>query len=159
MDMLPVDRASAERWQLGTDELTVLATSEQTGGHIFAAEVRMPPGGGPPVMHRHAPAEIYHVLEGELVFYLGDPDAEVRRVLARAGDVIPMTGGTPHNIRNESDADAVAFVVHSPGPVMEGFARAAARLAERGEVTMDEVLTVASEHGVELLGPVPERVV
>ena len=30
------------------DEITVLATSAQTNGDLFAVEVRMPPGGGPP---------------------------------------------------------------------------------------------------------------
>jgi hypothetical protein len=59
MDMLPVDLVAAERLCLGTDEITILATSAQTGGALFAVEVRMPPGGGPPVMHRHDPGEIY----------------------------------------------------------------------------------------------------
>ena len=71
--MLPVNRDRAERWRLGTDEIVVLATGEQTGGTIFAVEIRMPPGGGPPVMHRHDPGEIYHVLDGEFTFYVGDP--------------------------------------------------------------------------------------
>lgn len=155
MDMLPVDRSGAERWLLGTDEIVVLATGEQTGGTIFAVEIRMPPGGGPPVMHRHQPGEIYHVLEGELSFYVGDPADAVRRVTARAGDVVPLAGGTPHTIRNESASDAVAFVVHSPAAVMEGFARAAAALATAGTPSMDQVLAIAAENGIELLGPVP----
>ena len=56
---------------MGSDELVVVSSCAQTGGAIFAALVRMPPGGGPPVMHRHAPGEIYHVLEGEFTFYVG----------------------------------------------------------------------------------------
>lgn len=155
MDTLPVDRGSAERWQLGTDELTVLATGAQTGGAIFAVEIRMPPGGGPPVMHRHEPGEIYHVLAGEFTFYLGDPAGPVRRVTAGVGDVVPLAGGTPHTIRNESTADAVAFMVHSPAAVMEGFARAAAALGATGTPSMEQALALAEEHGVELLGPVP----
>ena len=157
MDMLPVNSRTAERWLLGTDEIAVLATGAQTGGAIFAIEIRMPPGGGPPVMHRHEPGEVYHVLEGEFTFYVGDPggDGGVRRVTARAGDVMPLAGGTPHTIRNESASDAVAFVVHSPAAVMEGFSRAAAELATAGEPTMDQVLALARRHGVELLGPVP----
>jgi hypothetical protein len=51
MDMLPVDRDQAEHWLLGTDHITVLATGDQTGGAIFAVEIRMPSGGGPPVIH------------------------------------------------------------------------------------------------------------
>lgn len=153
--MLPVDPRTAERWTLGTDELTVLATGDQTGGTIFAVEIRMPPGGGPPVMHRHAPGEIYRVLEGELTFYLGDPGGTVTRLVAGPGQVVPMAGGTPHTIRNESAEDAVAFAVHSPAAVMEGFSRAAAAQAAAGPPAMADVLALAEAHGVELLGPVP----
>jgi quercetin dioxygenase-like cupin family protein len=71
MDKLPVDRSNAERLRLGPDQLTVMTTSEQTNGALFAVEVRMPPGGGPPVMHRHDPDELYHVLEGKFTFYVG----------------------------------------------------------------------------------------
>ena len=155
MDMLPVDRASAERWLLGTDEMVVLATGAQTGGAIFAVEIRIPPGGGPPVMHRHQPGEIFHVLEGEVIFYVGDPGGAVRRVTALAGDVVPLAGNTPHTIRNESARDAVVFVVHSPAGPMEGFARAAAALAASGPPSMEQLLAVAQENGVELLGPIP----
>lgn len=158
MDMLPVDRENAERWRLGTDELVVLATGAQTGGAIFAVEIRMPPGGGPPVMHRHEPGEIYYVLSGEFTFYVGDPTAAVHRYTATAGDVVPLAGGTPHNIRNESSTDAVALAVHSPAAVMEGFSRAAAAQAATGTQTMEQVLELAQQHGVQLLGPVPTPV-
>jgi mannose-6-phosphate isomerase-like protein (cupin superfamily) len=72
MDMLPVDRSASDHFQLGADEITVLATSAQTRGDLFAVEVRMPPSGGPPVIHRHDPSEIYYILEGEFTFYVGD---------------------------------------------------------------------------------------
>ena len=159
MDILPVyhssEIATAERIRLGSDEVAVLATSAQTGGALFAVQVRMPPGGGPPVMHRHDPGEVYHVLEGEFAFYVGDGAGAVRRFTARVGEVVPLAGGVPHTIRNESDADAVAFVVHAPGPPMEGFTRAAAALAADGAPTMEAVLLVAADNGIELLGPVP----
>jgi len=154
MDKLPVDRATAERLRAGTDEITVLADCARTGGALFAVEVRMKPGGGPPVMHRHDPGEVYHVLEGEFTFYTGGA-REVRRVTARAGDVVPLAGGTPHTIRNETDADAVAFVVHAPGAPMEQFTRAVAAAAAVGEPDMAAVLDIAARHGIELLGPVP----
>ncbi|TDC47407.1 cupin domain-containing protein [Jiangella ureilytica] len=159
MDKLPVDRTEAERILLGTDELTVLATSEQTGGAIFAVEIRMPPGGGPPVLHGHAPGEVYRVLAGEFSFYVGDGDGgAVRRVVAGPGDVVPLAGNTPHTIRNEGTTDAVAFMVHSPGGPMEAFSRAAAALAADagGRPSMDDVLELAQRHGIELLGPYAE---
>lgn len=155
MDMLPVDRSKAEHWRLGTDEIIVLTTGAETDGAIFAVEITMPPGGGPPVLHRHAPSEVYVVRTGEFAFYVGDEDGTVRRIVAAAGDVVPLAGGTPHTVRNESDADAVAVVVHSPAAVMEGFSREAAAAARDGEPTMADVLALAERHGVELLGPVP----
>jgi mannose-6-phosphate isomerase-like protein (cupin superfamily) len=155
MDTLPVDRPAAERFQLGTDEITVLATSAQTRGDLFAVEVRMPPGGGPPVIHQHNPSEIYYVLEGEFTFYVGDTDSTPRQVTAGPGDVVPLPGGTPHTVRNNSDKDAVAFVVHTPGQVMEGFSRAAAAIATGGGPSIEDVLSLAERHGIEMLGPIP----
>ena len=155
MDMLPVNLADGERLALGGDEICVLSGCAQTDGAIFAVLLTMQPGGGPPVMHQHAPAEVYHVMEGEFAFYVGTDDG-VERIIVRAGEVMPLAGGTPHTIRNESDAVAVAFGVHTPGEAMEGFTRAAARLAEGGEPSMAAVLEIAEKHGIELLGPVPE---
>ncbi|GAB3828155.1 hypothetical protein GCM10027610_012550 [Dactylosporangium cerinum] len=102
-------------------------------------------------MHRHAPGEVYHVTEGEFTFYLADGDGPARRITAGPGDVVPLAGGTPHTVRNESAADAVAFVVHAPGAPMEGFSRAVAALADPD---MASVLEVAAANGIELLGPV-----
>ena len=158
MDMLPVEIPTGERLALGTDELVVLSSCAETDGALFAVLLRMPPGGGPPVMHRHDPAEVYHVLRGELVFYVEAEDGSVVRVPVRAGQVMPLAGGTPHTIRNEGTEVAEAFGVHTPGTAMEGFSRAAAALAADGEPSMDAVLAIAGEHGIELLGPVPAGV-
>jgi mannose-6-phosphate isomerase-like protein (cupin superfamily) len=158
MDMLSVKREDAERLPLGAEEITVLATSAQTGGALFAVEIRMSPGGGPPMLHRHAPSEVYYVLQGEFAFYIGDysaSDALVRRVVAASGDVVPLAGGTPHTIRNETKEDAVAFVVHTPGDLMENFSRAAAALAKHGHPSIEDVLNLAEQHGIEMLGPIP----
>jgi mannose-6-phosphate isomerase-like protein (cupin superfamily) len=160
MDMLPVEiPASAECLLVGTDEITVVTTSVETGGALFAAVIRMRPGGGPPVLHRHAPGELYLVLAGEFTFHTLDAEGSHRRATATAGQVVPLAGGTPHTIRNESDADAAAFVIHAPGAQMENFARSAAALAAGnagGAPDMSAVLAIAEANGIELLGPVPE---
>src|SRR3954469_23593082 len=131
MDKLPVDSGTPRRLTTGTDEITVLASSAETDGALFAVDLRMHPGGGPPVMHRHAPGEVYHVLEGEFTFYT-QTDGRTNRLIAGAGQVVPLAGQTPHTIRNESGALARAFVVHAPGWPMENFVRAAAALAADG---------------------------
>jgi quercetin dioxygenase-like cupin family protein len=154
MDKLPVDRATCERLTMGRDEITILATSAETGGAFFAVEVRMPPGGGPPVMHRHEPGEIYHVISGEFTFYTAPEGAPRSRVTARAGDVVPLAGGVPHTIRNESSSDAVALLVHAPGAPMEGFIRAVVASATDGPPTMEQVMKIAADNGVEMLDPI-----
>jgi quercetin dioxygenase-like cupin family protein len=158
MDKIPVDRTGADRLILGADELTVIARGADTDGALFAVEIKMPPGGGVPVMHRHAPGEIYYVQEGEFAFYLGHPEESVRRIAASAGEIVPLAGGTPHTIRNETDADARAFVVHAPAAVMENFSYAAADLVASGKADMAAVLELASRSGVDMLGPVPQTV-
>ena len=155
MDKSPVDSDTSKRLMLGTDELTVLATSGETGGALFAVEIRMPPGGGPPVMHRHEPGEVYYVIEGEFIFYTGGFGTPAERMAVGVGQTVALAGGTPHTIRNESDADAVAFVVHAPGAPMENFSRDAAALAADGNPGMDAVLAIAQRHGIELLGEIP----
>lgn len=155
--MLPVDNEpTADILRVGSELATVLATTEETNGDLFAVELRMPPGGGPPVMHRHAPSEIYRVLSGEFTFYLAQPDGVIVRRVAGAGETVTLAGNTPHTIRNESTQDAVAFQVHAPGGPMEGFTRSAARLAADHPPTIEEVLAIAECHGIELLGPVPD---
>jgi uncharacterized RmlC-like cupin family protein len=96
--------------------------------------------------------EIYHVLDGEFTFYTA-ADGGVRRVTATAGDIVPLAGGVPHTVRNESERDAVAFVVHAPGAPMEQFGRSVAAMS--GPPDMAAVLEIAARSGIELLGPVP----
>jgi mannose-6-phosphate isomerase-like protein (cupin superfamily) len=148
-------RAADERLTVGTDELTVRVRSADTGGALFAAEVRMAPGGGPPVMHRHPPGELYHVLDGEFALHVADAAGTVRRVVAGPGAVVPIAAGVPHTIRNESAAPATALVVWAPGEAMERFVRGAAALASEGPAAMADVLALAARHGVEVTGPMP----
>lgn len=142
---------------LGSDQITVLATFAQTNDALFAVEVRMPPGGGPPVLHRHAPGEIYYVTEGEFTFYTVDEHSSVQRVTAGVGEAVPLAGDTPHTVRNESNTDAAAFVVHAPGAPMEHFIRAAAELGKTSNPSMEAVLALADQNGIEMLGPIPAR--
>ena len=131
---------------VGSDRISFELTSEQSGGDAAVLEVTIPPGGGPPMLHRHDPFELYRVRSGELSMYLEGKDGRVSRTVAGPGSVVPISGGLEHTIRNESDRDAEAVVVFSPGEPMERFARAA------GEPGRDphEVLTLARAHGIEI---------
>lgn len=141
-----------ERMRVGADELTFRVTAGETGGALLAAEVRMPPGGGPPPLHRHAAEEVYRVDRGELTIHLEDADGDVERIPAGPGDVVHIPGGRAHTVRNESDAEARAYVVFSPASEIEQFFRAAAELSARGAPDIEEVLALARRHSVEMAG-------
>jgi mannose-6-phosphate isomerase-like protein (cupin superfamily) len=128
-----------ERLKVGDDEITLHVDSERSGGTMVAAEVTIPAGGGPPALHRHPSAELYRVQRGELALYLGD-----ERINAGEGAVVHIPGGTAHTIRNETDVEAQAFVVFTPGTEMERFVRAVA-------ASPGDVLSLAEEHGIEML--------
>jgi len=135
---------------VGRDEVTLHATSEA----LLAGSVRLPPGGGPPALHRHAPDEVYRVERGTLAIYLDDERGGApRRIAAGPGDVVHVPGGTPHTVRNESDEDVEAYVVFAPGGPMERFLRAAAALAVGGPPAIEDVLALAGRHGVEITRP------
>jgi hypothetical protein len=55
MDTTKVTRADqGEHWLVGTDVTTIKASGQDTSGNLLVMDVTVPPGGGPPVLHRHA---------------------------------------------------------------------------------------------------------
>ena len=143
---------------LGTERIEVALSSDATGGDLAVFAVTMPPGGGPPMLHRHEAFEVYRVRSGELAFYVEGRGGAVTRSVAGPGAVLPIAGGLEHTIRNESGADAVAFVVYAPGAEMEAFAIAAAGIGAEGPPPAERVMAAAAEHGIEITRPLAEVV-
>jgi mannose-6-phosphate isomerase-like protein (cupin superfamily) len=125
--------------RVGADELQFQVTSDA----LLAVEVRMPPGGGPPGLHRHAPHELYRGVAGEFTIHFED-----EQVTLRPGEVVHIPGGAAHTVRNETGEEARAFVVFSPGAEMERFVRAAADLVAPDK---DTVRALAERHGIEFV--------
>jgi hypothetical protein len=86
--------------------------------------------------------------------YLEDDRGDVQRLVATPGMTVHIPGGRAHTIRNESDAEALAFVVFAPGTDMERFVRAAGQLATTGPPRIEDVLALAERHGITMAGPV-----
>jgi oxalate decarboxylase/phosphoglucose isomerase-like protein (cupin superfamily) len=139
--------------RVGTDTINIRVSARDTAGALLAAEVRMPAGGGPPLLHRHAATEVYRVDAGELAIYLEGDDGTIARRPTRAGDVVAIPGGRAHTIRNESAEAAEAYVVFTPGAAMERFVHAAAALEDPPSPA--QVVAVAERHGVTFAGPLP----
>lgn len=141
--------------EVGGEVVEFQVTNEASGGAAVAYDVTFAPGGGPPMLHRHAAFELFRVEEGELAFYLEDEYGETRRAVAAPGAVVAIPGGREHTVRNESGRPARAFAVLSPGAQMERFARAAGELASHGEDTDPAaVLALAAASGIEITRPV-----
>jgi mannose-6-phosphate isomerase-like protein (cupin superfamily) len=135
---------------IGRDRIASKLSSEETEGDVAVFEVTIPPGGGPPMLHRHDPFELYRVRRGELTFYLAGADGTVSRAVAGPGSTVPIAGGLEHTIRNESGEDADAVVVFSPGEPMERFFRAAADSAP------GDVAALAEANGIVMTRSIDE---
>lgn len=117
---------------------TVLLHGGETGEVVSATEILVPPRQPGPPLHAHDFDEAFYVLDGELVFRVGDDLTS-----KGAGELCFAPRNTVHALANHSDAPARYLLVCTPA----GFERRWAR--EAAEAAGTEVPTWA-------LGPVPE---
>lgn len=146
--------SGAETIRVGGDTLRFHVSGEESNGALLAADVSIPAGGGPPLLHSHEPAELYRVVRGELALYIEREDGVVERHVAGPGEVVHIPARAAHTVRNECDEAAHAFVVFTPAGELEGFIRGVGALAEAGEVTPGQIVAVAERHGIEFGPPV-----
>lgn len=111
-----------EHWLVGTDVTTVKASGQNTSGNLLVLEVTVPPGGGPPVLHRHAYSEVFRFLEGEFEISTLDATDALSTVEATAGDTVSVPSMVWHNFKNVGTTPGKFLAIHSPA-VMEAFMR------------------------------------
>jgi quercetin dioxygenase-like cupin family protein len=102
------------------DDYRFLATGRHTDGAYFLMEGRVPPGAGPPPHVQMRDEEMFYVLEGTLVFWVGD---ERDRVEAGPGTFLHVPRGMMHNFRNETDTDARLLLMFAPAGIETMFER------------------------------------
>jgi quercetin dioxygenase-like cupin family protein len=119
--------------------INVRLRAEQTKGRLAVMENRVAADFAGPPLHVHPDFdETFYVLEGELIFQLGD-----ERRTAPAGTIVFAPGETPHTFANHSGAEARVLLLCTPA----GFERYFDRLAaEYG----------GTEPPPEASGPIPE---
>lgn len=134
------------------------ATSEQTGGALGLIEHTVPPGAGSPWHLHHNEDESFYVLEGEILFIVGE---DRQRIGAGPGTFVFGPRDVPHGFRNGSSAPARMLLQVTPGG-FEHFALTLARPASEpdaslaGPPDMETLLAEAAKYNVEILGPLPE---
>jgi quercetin dioxygenase-like cupin family protein len=139
------------------DRVRFLATAAESGGALSALEVVMRPGGGPPALHAHDPAELVLVQEGSITVLRGAPGPE--RAGLAPGEAAVIPGAVPHTIRNLSDRPARYVTVFTPSGAMEGFLVSAAAALEGAPdgppspELVERVLALAAQHGMTMFPP------
>ena len=123
MDTVHVAKAEGgEHWLVGTDVVTIKASGRDTSGNLLVMEVAVPPGGGPPVLHRHAYSETFRFLEGEFEVSTVDTDYALSTVEVTTGDTVSIPSMVWHNFKNAGATPGKFLAIHSPA-VMEEFVR------------------------------------
>ncbi|QHT68783.1 cupin domain-containing protein [Rhodocytophaga rosea] len=110
---------TGKHFLLGSDMITVKAGSQETSGTMLAMEVKVPKGGGPPMLHRHTYSETFYFLEGEFIMTTANSDYQQHSVRVQPGDTLAIPSMVWHTFRNSGDTEGKFLVVHS-SPVMEG---------------------------------------
>jgi len=127
-----------------------LATGKETDGKYASFEAAVLPGGGPPPHIHRREDETFYVLEGEIVFQVGD-----QRYVAAAGTFVHMPIGQEHSFKNESDTTAKMIITFAPAGLEEMFFEAGQELAD-GELPdepspeeIQRLLKIAGNYGIE----------
>jgi mannose-6-phosphate isomerase-like protein (cupin superfamily) len=130
MDTINVTRISeGEHWLVVGDVTTIKASGENTSGKLLVLEVTVPPGGGPPVLHRHEYSEVFLFQEGEFEISTADEDYVPTTVRVGPGDTVSIPSMVWHNFKNVGETAGKFTAVHSPA-VMEDFMREMGRQIE-----------------------------
>jgi quercetin dioxygenase-like cupin family protein len=101
--------------------INVLLRSEQSGEQIAVMDNTVSAGFPGPPLHHHAFDETFYVLDGELIFQLGE-----ELFTRRAGELAFAPRNVAHTYANHSEAPARALLVCTPAGFERYFARMAA---------------------------------
>jgi quercetin dioxygenase-like cupin family protein len=139
--------AEGERISFMGMELVWKITSAMSGGSLVSFVQIGPPGTGVP-MHVHRRDDEYiYLIDGELVFRLGDETFEVH-----AGDVVHMPKGEIHGFRIAGDRPAHILFTLALAPEADYEGMFAAFVGKTTE-DFDEICAIASRNGADFVVP------
>lgn len=84
---------------------TLLSSPRTPTNTLTSGLARCPPRGGQLKCHRHAHAELYHLVRGRGVVTIDGEESEVA-----AGDVVFIPGDAEHGIRNEEEEEELVWL-------------------------------------------------
>ena len=134
---------------LGSFEMSVKATGDETGGTFAMLEAAEPPGFGPPLHIHHDAAEAFYVLEGEYQIFIDE-----HAYACPAGSFIFIPAGIRHGFR-VGTAPSRKLNLYTPAAMIGYFDQLSAAI-KGGDADPDRLDEIARRNGMEVTGPVPE---
>ena len=122
------------------EALSIRLHSREVQGKFCILENIAAPGTATP-HHTHEQDEIFHILEGEILFCLNG-----NLSVLSAGDIALVPAGISHAWRNTSEKPVRMTAVFAPGGIETMFTRLAGKSPE-------DVIAIAAEHGTIVTGP------
>ena len=113
------------------ERITFRKTAADTNGEYLEIDVELTPDGAVPGMHVHPlQEERFEILSGNVRFRKG-----LRKIDAKAGDVVVVEPGKAHKFKNIGEEGAAMRVRVTPALEMERLFETAVGLAQDGRVT------------------------
>ena len=149
-----VSRGKGQAYWGPGDQLTFLATGEDTGGAFFMAEGLVLPGGGPPPHIHSREDESFYLLEGALTVQVGDQTRQ-----ASPGDFVYLPRGIAHSFRNAGKENVRMLVTVTPAGLEKYFEEIFDPAVEGSgpppltEAFIKRAMAAAPKYGLKLLLP------
>lgn len=128
------------------DEVTILVSSEQSGGKFVMFTDVTPPGGGPPPHYHINEDEWWFVLEGTASFFINGQWRDVPQ-----GSAVFAPRGSIHTFKNNSNKLLKQLITTSPGGFDKFFSRSAQEFSKPGGPDMARISVIAAEHGIQFV--------
>ncbi len=131
-------------------KISVLLSSEETGGAFSLFRIEQTPAGGPPPhIHQHED-ELFYVIEGDFEFFV---DGIWRK--ASAGETVFLPKNSHHAFRNVGQTTGHLLVYLAPGGFEHFFDEAAAIFQCPGELDLKAIIEMSLRYGITYPGLEP----
>ena len=129
---------------------TIKASGEDTGGAYALIEMFLPPGSGPPPHLHEREEESFYILEGTLLFQVGD-----ETLTAEAGTFVKTPRGISHAFKNMGTIPARVLLLVIPAGLENFFEEVGQPLGETpSPLDPEKVKRTAPKYGVTIMNSV-----
>ena len=146
--MVPANRdIEGEPHVLGYSRVSFKTSPQETNGNLFMIEHANLLPGGPPLHYHLAQEEWFYVMEGEVLFQVGD-----KRITLKPGESVLAPRMIPHAWTGATPKPGRMLIAFTPAGKMHEFFIEYLRRAAQGNTNMADA-DLFQRHDMKLLGP------